>query len=82
MFTVDCEANLGGRRTSNEELAAFARKHNDTMIAFAGIDPHKDGMGVGDAPRLVEDSVALDFKFHPTHAGFFASTGWPTRPMN
>ena len=67
MFTVDCEANLGGRRTSNEELAAFPRKHNDIMIAFAGIDPHKDRWASG---------MPLDSSRIPSH-----STSSSIRPM-
>jgi len=47
MFTVDCEANLGRRRISNEEIAEFVQENDDIMIAFASIDPHKRRMASG-----------------------------------
>ena len=73
MFTVDCEANLGRRRISNEEIADFAAKNDDMMVAFASIDPHKGRMGVREARRLIEDHGVKGFKFHPTLQAFFAN---------
>lgn len=73
MFTVDCEANLGRRRISNEEVAEFAQKNDDIMIAFASIDPHKGKMGAREARTLIRDYGVRGFKFHPTLQGFFAN---------
>jgi predicted TIM-barrel fold metal-dependent hydrolase len=71
MFTVDCEANLGRRRIPNEEIADFAQKNSDIMIAFASIDPHKGKFGAREARRLIADHGVRGFKFHPTLQGFF-----------
>ncbi|WP_250486255.1 amidohydrolase family protein [Caballeronia sp. GaOx3] len=73
MFTVDCEANLGRRRISNEEVAEFAHQNDDIMIAFASIDPHKGKMGAREARTLITDYGVRGFKFHPTLQGFFAN---------
>ncbi|MBB5500884.1 amidohydrolase family protein [Paraburkholderia sp. MM5384-R2] len=73
MFTVDCEANIGRRRISNEEVAEFAQKNSDIMIAFASIDPHKGKFGAREARRLIEEHGVRGFKFHPTMQGFFAN---------
>lgn len=79
MFTVDCESNIGRRRISNEEIAEFALKNPDIMIAFASIDPHKGKLGAREARRLIEDYGVRGFKFHPTMQGFFANDrmAWP-----
>jgi predicted TIM-barrel fold metal-dependent hydrolase len=71
MFTVDCEAEIGSRRISNEEVSDAARDNGDVMIAFASIDPHKGKMGVREARRLIRDHGIKGFKFHPTMQGFF-----------
>lgn len=73
MFTVDCESNIGRRRISNEEIAGFAQKNDDIMIAFASIDPHKGKMGAREARTLITDYGVRGFKFHPTLQGFFAN---------
>jgi predicted TIM-barrel fold metal-dependent hydrolase len=73
MFTVDCESNVGRRRISNEEIAEFAHKNDDVMIAFASIDPHKGKMGAREARTLITDYGVRGFKFHPTLQGFFAN---------
>src|ERR1700761_1279712 len=73
MFTVDCEANLGRRRIPNEEIAEFAQKNSDIMIAFASIDPHKGKMGVREARKLIEEYGVRGFKFHSTMQAFFAN---------
>ena len=72
MFTVDCEANLGRRRIPNEEIAEFAQKNSDIMIAFASIDPHKGKMGVREARKLIEEYGVRGFKFHHD-AGLFSN---------
>ncbi len=71
MFTVDSEANVGRRRIPNEEVADFAQKNSDIMIAFASIDPHKGKMGAREARRLIEEHGVKGFKFHPTMQGVF-----------
>ena len=79
MFTVDAEANMGRRRTPNEEIAAAAAENSDIMIAWASIDPHKGKMGAREARRLIEEHGVRGFKFHPTVQGFhpWDRMAWP-----
>ena len=71
IFTVDCEAEMGITRIMNEEVAEVAAEHNDVLIPFASIDPHKGKMGVREARRLIEEYGVRGFKFHPTAQGFY-----------
>ncbi len=71
IFPVDAERETGYRRYRNEEVAALAAEHNDVLIPFASIDPHKGKLGAREARRLVEDFGIQGFKFHPTMQGFY-----------
>ena len=71
IFTVDSEAEMGITRIMNEEVAEVAAEHNDVLIPFASIDPHKGKMGVREARRLIEEFGVRGFKFHPTSQGFY-----------
>jgi predicted TIM-barrel fold metal-dependent hydrolase len=78
-FTVDCEAGIGAKRVSNEEIAEQALKNSDIMIAFASIDPHKSKLGAIEARRLIKDYGVKGFKFHPPMQNFhpYDPTAWP-----
>src|SRR5436305_1453753 len=41
LFTVDAECGMGAKRISNYEVAEIAAQHDDIVIPFASIDPHK-----------------------------------------
>jgi predicted TIM-barrel fold metal-dependent hydrolase len=71
IFTVDSEAEMGMQRIANEEVAEVAAEHNDVLIPFASIDPHKGKMGVREARRMIEEYGVRGFKFHPSSQGFY-----------
>jgi len=71
IFCVDCERETGFRRYNNEEMAELTAEHDDILIPFASIDPHKGKMGLREARRMIEDYDISGFKFHPTVQGFF-----------
>jgi predicted TIM-barrel fold metal-dependent hydrolase len=79
MFTVDMESGTGIKRISNEEVADFAQKNSDIMIAFASIDPHKSKFGAIEARRMIEDYGVKGFKFHPPIQNFhpYDRMAWP-----
>lgn len=69
VFTVDATTNLGVPPLSSAEIAAGAAHHNDVLIPFGSVDPHRaDAVDV--ARRLIEDHGVRGFKFHPTVQGF------------
>jgi len=76
IFTVDCEHETGFRRYTNETICEQVAEHDDILIPFASIDPHKGKAGVREARRLVEHYGVRGFKFHPTMQGF-----WPDDRM-
>jgi predicted TIM-barrel fold metal-dependent hydrolase len=69
VFTVDAQTALGHPPLSNEEIAAGAARHNDVLIPFGSVDPHRPD-AVDRVRRLVEDHGVRGFKFHPTVQGF------------
>ncbi len=71
IFPVDAESELGHRRVPNAEVAELAALHNDVLIPFASIDPHKGRLGCREARALIEDYGVRGFKFHPTMQGFY-----------
>lgn len=71
MFTIDSEHETGKKRIPNIEVAGCALKNDDTIIAFASIDPHKGRMGAREAKDLIENYGVKGFKFHPTVQGFY-----------
>lgn len=64
LFTVDCESAIGAKRVSNYEVAEIAAKHDDIVIPFASIDPHKGKLGAREARDLIENYGVKGFKFH------------------
>ena len=72
VFTVDSISQTGeDPEPANEEIAELAAEHNDVLIPFASIDPHRGAAGVRLARRLVEEYGVRGFKFHPSTQGFF-----------
>lgn len=71
IFAVDSESHRGTWRIANEEVAEVAAEHNDALIPFASIDPHKGKMGAREARRLIEEYGVRGFKFHPSEQGFY-----------
>jgi len=70
VFSVDAEAALGHPPVPNEEVAAAAARHDDVLIPFASIDPHRGRAAVRQARRLVEEHGVRGFKFHPSAQAF------------
>lgn len=69
VFTVDATTNLGQQPLSSAEIAEGAARHNDVLIPYGSVDPHRpDALDV--ARRLIEDHGVRGFKFHPTVQGF------------
>ena len=64
LFTVDAECGMGTKRISNYEVADLAAEHDDIVIPFASIDPHKGKLGAREARDLVEKHGVKGFKFH------------------
>lgn len=69
VFTVDAETNLGEAPISSAEIAAGAVRHNDVLIPYGSVDPHRPD-AVDRIRALVEGSGVRGFKFHPTVQGF------------
>lgn len=69
VFTVDAQTHLGHAPISSAEVAEGAARHNDVLIPFGSVDPHRPD-AVDRARRLIEDSGVRGFKFHPTVQGF------------
>src|SRR5204863_195602 len=64
LFTVDAECGMGAKRISNYEVAEIAAQHDDIVIPFASIDPHKGKYGAREARDLIENYGVKGFKFH------------------
>jgi predicted TIM-barrel fold metal-dependent hydrolase len=64
MFTVDCESSIGAKRVSNYEIAEYAAKNDDIVMAFASVDPRKGRMGAREARDLITNHGVKGFKFH------------------
>ncbi|WP_417564663.1 amidohydrolase family protein [Microbacterium sp.] len=69
VFTVDAETTLHHPPISSADIAAGAARHNDILIPFGSVDPHRDD-AVDRIRRLVDESGVRGFKFHPTVQGF------------
>ncbi len=69
VFTVDAQTHLGHAPIASAEVAEGAARHNDVLIPFGSVDPHRPD-AVDRARRLIEDSGVRGFKFHPTVQGF------------
>jgi predicted TIM-barrel fold metal-dependent hydrolase len=72
VFSVD-ERLTGRKQTPNDELAAFATKNDDIMIAFASVDPTRGAEAVKEARRLIATGGFRGFKLHPPIQQFHAN---------
>ena len=70
IFPVDSEAGTGQVPVPNREVLRVAAEHDDVLIPFVSIDPHKGLRGVQEARALIAEG-AQGFKFHPNLQGFF-----------
>ena len=70
IFPVDSEAGTGEEPVPNDEVLEVAAAHDDVLIPFVSIDPHKGRRGVREARRLIA-AGARGFKFHPNLQAFF-----------
>lgn len=69
VFTVDAETHLGEVPISSAGIAEGAARHNDVLIPYGSVDPHRPD-AVDRIRALVDDSGVRGFKFHPTVQGF------------
>jgi predicted TIM-barrel fold metal-dependent hydrolase len=73
VFTIDAQTGLGHAPLSSEEIAEQAAEHNDVLIPFGSVDPHRGLDAVAQARRLVEHYGVRGFKFHPGLQAFSPS---------
>jgi len=79
MFTVDCEAEIGSRRISNEEVSDAARDNGDVMIAFASIDPHRARWACGKRAGSSGITASRDSSSTRRCRVSFPTTAWRIR---
>lgn len=70
VFTVDAATATGHPALSSEEIAERAAAHDDVLIPFGSVDPHRGEAAVDQARRLVIEHGVRGFKFHPSLQGF------------
>ncbi len=73
VFTVDAQSATGHPPIPNEHVAEACARHDDILIPFASLDPHRGEAAVRDARRLVEEHGVRGFKFHPSLQAFWPS---------
>ena len=59
-----------GGPVSNDEILRLAAEHDDVLIPFVSIDPHRPD-AAGEARRLIAEHAVRGFKFHPSLQAFF-----------
>jgi predicted TIM-barrel fold metal-dependent hydrolase len=64
VFSVD-EQLTGRPMVPNEDVAAFAAKNSDIMMAFASVNPKKGEAAATEAERLIALGGFRGFKLHP-----------------
>jgi hypothetical protein len=72
VFTVDGK-NQTRAHVSNDEVLAFAARHDDVVIPFVSVDPTRGTAGVREAERLIATGKVRGFKLHPQTQAFFAN---------
>jgi predicted TIM-barrel fold metal-dependent hydrolase len=72
VFGVDSALTTGQPRIPNEYVLERALEHDDVLIPFASIDPHRGSDGVAEARELLDRGVR-GFKFHPNLQQFFTN---------
>lgn len=70
VFTVDAGTATGHPPLSSADIAEAAARHNDVLIPFGSVDPHRGVAAIEQARRLVEDHGVRGFKFHPSLQAF------------
>lgn len=76
VFTVDAEAATGHPPIANEEVAEGCARHDDVLIPFASVDPHRGKAALRRIRRLVEEHGIRGCKLHPSLQAF-----WPSDPL-
>lgn len=69
VFSVDAQTSLGHAPIPSEEIAAGAARHNDVLVPFGSVDPHRPD-AFDRIRRLADAHGVRGFKFHPTVQGF------------
>jgi predicted TIM-barrel fold metal-dependent hydrolase len=69
VFTVDAQNQLGHEPISSAQIAEGAARHNDVLIPFGSVDPHRPD-ALDRIRRLIDEHGVRGFKFHPTVQGF------------
>jgi len=72
VFSVD-ERLTGRTPVPNDEVASFAAKNSDIMLAFASVDPTRGKAAVEEAKRLIAAGSIRGFKLHPPVQQFHAN---------
>lgn len=70
VFTVDARSTVGHRPNSIDDLVAGCVRHNDVLIPFGSVDPHRGGEAISEAHRQARELGVRGFKFHPSLQGF------------
>jgi predicted TIM-barrel fold metal-dependent hydrolase len=73
VFTVDAQYATGHPPITNDAVAAACARHQDVLIPFASLDPHRGKQAVHEARRLVDEHGVRGFKFHPSLQAFWPS---------
>lgn len=72
-FTIDEISRTGEEAAvTSRQIATAAREHQDVMIPFGSVDPHRGRQGVDLADELVDAGVR-GFKFHCSLQQFYAN---------
>jgi len=70
-FTIDIKDQPEDpARATPEEIAERAREHQDVLIPFGSVDPHRGAEAVRMARRQIEEYGVKGFKFHPSSQAF------------
>jgi predicted TIM-barrel fold metal-dependent hydrolase len=69
IFDVDTETRTGVR-ISNADIAAWVRRHAETLIGFGSVDPWKGRLAIDETRRCVEELGLRGMKFEPASQGF------------
>jgi uncharacterized protein len=70
-FTIDIKDQPEDpARATPEEIAERAREHQDVLIPFGSVDPHRGAEAVVMAKRQIEEFGVKGFKFHPSSQAF------------
>jgi predicted TIM-barrel fold metal-dependent hydrolase len=71
LLGADAETTTGVPAYPNALLGEAVKKHADVFIGFAGIDPWKGALAVGELERSVRELGLKGAKFHPGRQEFY-----------